>query len=90
MQHKGEKTDDGSLIRLSNISNEVEWFFFDLFYLHYIEDYESGLSFTLPSELQWSFYIEVSYYDMILFLPMCHVITIGLELPHLILYDRIK
>ena len=44
----------------SNILNEVEWFFFDLFYLRYLEDYESGLSFTLPSDLKWSFYIEVS------------------------------
>jgi hypothetical protein len=42
-----------------SIAVEVDWFFFDLFYLHSVEDYESGQSFELPHKLNWTFYIEV-------------------------------
>lgn len=37
----------------------IDWFFFDLFILGYVEDPESGLSFCLPEGLAWSVYIEV-------------------------------
>ena len=37
----------------------VRWFLFDLLILGYVEDRNSGLSFRLPGELKWTFYIEV-------------------------------
>ena len=39
--------------------SEVERFLFDLFFLGYVEDSSSGLSFTMPSELSWACYCEV-------------------------------
>jgi hypothetical protein len=42
-----------------NIFSEIECFFFDLFYLHYVEDYESGISFALHHVPKWTFFIEV-------------------------------
>lgn len=39
--------------------SEVERFLFDLFFLGYVEDTSSGLSFIMPSELSWACYCEV-------------------------------
>ena len=38
----------------------IEWFFFDLLILGYVEDRNSGMSFHLPVNLQWTVYVEVS------------------------------
>ena len=43
-----------------DVIKRVERFFFDLIFLGYVEDAESGLSFNLPGDLQWSLYFEVS------------------------------
>ena len=39
--------------------SEVQWFLLDLFFLGYVEDPSSGLSFKMPSELNWACYFEV-------------------------------
>ena len=38
----------------------ISWFFFDLLFLGYVEDFNSGESFHLPGGLSWSIYVEVS------------------------------
>lgn len=38
---------------------EVQWFLVDLFFLGYVEDPSSGLSFKMPSKLKWECYFEV-------------------------------
>ena len=45
---------------------EVQWFLLDLFFLGYVEDPSSGLSFKIPSELNWECYFEVQICSMIL------------------------
>ena len=45
---------------------EVQWFLLDLFFLGYVEDPSSGLSFKIPSELNWECYFEVKIHSMIL------------------------
>ena len=45
---------------------EVQWFLLDLFFLGYVEDPSSGLSFKIPSELNWECYFEVKIRSMIL------------------------
>lgn len=42
-----------------SIMAEVQWFLLDLFFLGYVEDPSSGLSFKMPSELNWECYFEV-------------------------------
>lgn len=37
----------------------VNWFFFDLLILGYVEDPTSGESFRLPGGLSWGIFIEV-------------------------------
>ena len=37
----------------------INWFFFDLLFLGYVEDSHSGESFHLPGGLSWSIYVEV-------------------------------
>ena len=44
------------------IMAEVQWFLLDLFFLGYVEDPSSGLSFKMPSELNWACYFEVRYH----------------------------
>ena len=44
---------------------EVQWFLLDLFFLGYVEDPSSGLSFKIPSELNWECYFEVKIRSMI-------------------------
>ena len=43
----------------NSVMTKVWWFLFDLFFLGYVEDPETGISFTMPQGLQWSFYFEV-------------------------------
>ena len=38
----------------------ISWFFFDLLFFGYVEDFNSGESFHLPGGLSWSIYVEVS------------------------------
>ena len=45
-----------------SVMSEVQWFLLDLFFLGYVEDPSSGLSFKMPSELHWSCYFEVRYH----------------------------
>ena len=42
-----------------SIMAEVHWFLLDLFFLGYVEDPSSGLSFRIPSQLNWECYFEV-------------------------------
>lgn len=37
----------------------INWFFFDLLFLGYIEDPVTGASFSIPTGLEWILYIEV-------------------------------
>ena len=55
MQNPGCNEDDhyGHLLEMIN------WFMFDLLILGYIEDPNSGVSFTLQQWLNWTFYIEL-------------------------------
>ena len=50
------------------LMNQINWFFFNLFILGYVEDTCSGASFRLPSDSDWSVYVEVcmthNYNDM--------------------------
>ena len=39
--------------------SDINWFFFSLFIVGYVEDFSSGLSFRLPGGLQWSVFVEV-------------------------------
>ena len=39
----------------------INWFFFDLLILGYVEDCKSGLSFRMPRGLTWLVYIEVPF-----------------------------
>ena len=41
----------------------IGWFFFDLLFLGYVEESQSGESFQLPYGLSWSIYVEVSVPD---------------------------
>ena len=43
-----------------DVMKRVERFFFDLIFLGYVEDSDSGVSFKLPGDLQWSLFFEVS------------------------------
>ena len=38
---------------------QVWWFLLDLFFLGYVEDPETGISFCMPQNHEWSFYFEV-------------------------------
>lgn len=51
--HQGEFEDYKKLI------DRVNWFFFELFLLGYVEDHDTGESFHAPEDLGWKFYIEV-------------------------------
>ena len=42
-----------------DVMKRVERFFFDLIFLGYVEDSDSGVSFKLPGDLQWSLFFEV-------------------------------
>ena len=44
-----------------NLSSEINWFFFFLFIVGYVEDHKSGLSLRLPGGLLWSVFVEVCY-----------------------------
>lgn len=37
----------------------LQYFLFDLFYLGYVEDPQSGHSFSMPKGLEWRVYVEV-------------------------------
>lgn len=50
---------DSEKSRYSKLMEVIGWFFFDLFFLGYVEDSSTGLSFCLPGGLQWAIYIEV-------------------------------
>ena len=39
----------------------VQWFFFSMLILGYVEDPTTGVSFLFPSGLEWRIYIEVSW-----------------------------
>ena len=42
----------------------IGWFFFDLLLIGNVEDYRTGLSFSLPG-LKWHFYVEVILYVLV-------------------------
>ncbi len=42
------------------IMEVIGWFFYDLLFLSYVEDSNTGYSFCLPKELDWAIYIEVT------------------------------
>lgn len=44
----------------------INWFFFDLFILGYVEDPLTGTSFRYPGGLEWAIYIEVPSLDLAL------------------------
>ncbi len=44
--------------RYNKIMSNIGWFFFELLIIGHVEDYKSGLSFSLPG-LKWHIYIEV-------------------------------
>ena len=52
--HENEKTQYNKLMEV------VNWFFFDLLVLGYVEDTTSGESFRLPGGLAWAVFVEVS------------------------------
>ena len=56
----------------------ISWFFFDLLFLGYVEDFHSGESFHLPGGLSWSVYVEVS--EEWHFLHFLYMIGLGLFL----------
>lgn len=39
----------------------LQCFLFDLFFLGYVEDHQSGLSFSMPKGLKWNVYVEVCW-----------------------------
>ena len=55
MQNPGCNQHDG----YAHLLEKINWFMFDLLILGYIEDPNSGLSFTLQQWLNWTFYIEL-------------------------------
>ena len=50
---------DSERERHQKLVEAIGWFFFDLLLLGYVEDPETGLSFRIPSSLEWTLYIEV-------------------------------
>ncbi len=45
----------------SELIEIIGWFFFDLLFLGYVEDFNTGLSFCFPKGLEWAVYIEVKH-----------------------------
>ena len=48
--------------KYKTLISKIGWFFFDLFLFTYVEDYDTGLSFQIPGGLDWSIFIEVSFF----------------------------
>ena len=46
----------------------LQCFLFDLFFLGYVEDPQSGLSFSMPKGLKWHVYVEVCWSNTLLVL----------------------
>ena len=44
--------------------DSINWFFFDLLILGYVEDPLTGQSFRFPGGLEWSVYVEVPSYGL--------------------------
>ena len=44
--------------------DSINWFFFDLLILGYMEDPRTGHSFRFPGGLEWSVYVEVPSYGL--------------------------
>ena len=42
-----------------SIADEISWFFTNLFIFGYVEDASTGVSFRLPSDSEWTVYVEV-------------------------------
>ena len=46
-------------VQYNQLMDVVNWFFFDLLILGYVEDPTSGESFRLPGGLAWAVFVEV-------------------------------
>ena len=54
--HEGEQKEYASRIDILN------WFFFELLLIGYVEDSDTGLCFHFPEDLKWTVYIEARVY----------------------------
>ena len=68
------------------VMTQVWWFLFDLFFLGYVEDPETGISFCMPQKHQWSFYFEVLSTVDVTYCMYCSVYTVCIYIIYIVLY----
>ena len=57
-----DSVDKADVHTYQRLLQTVDWFFFDLFLLGYVEDPATGRSFRFPGGMAWAVYIEVCIY----------------------------
>ena len=54
-----DSVDKAEVYAFQQLLQTIDWFFFDLFLLGYVEDPATGQSFRFPGGMAWAVYIEV-------------------------------
>ena len=60
----GTQLDTDSQYQYRQLTDSINWFFFDFLILGYVEDPVTGHGFRFPGGLEWSVYVEVPSYSL--------------------------
>ena len=72
-----DSVDKADVHTYQQLLQTVDWFFFDLFLLGYVEDPATGQSFRFPGGMAWAVYIEV--YTLYVYIDTCSILWIYLH-----------